>query len=458
MYNHSMIRYKNSLLVFLLITLSFTWMGSSYFTWFYRLLSVVKEHNSVDIITDVIGYVFQASGILTGGILYRKLRNSFIRRNAFLLAAAFALLFLVLAVMSRSFMPILVFGLLMNIFFGTIFYLYLLRLSTAVPDNRRGTVFGLSYACSSIFTWLLSLPGGGTFLSNPAVLIIYTAIAAGSAAVDIVIRYLPADMARVKNTYVFPRPLLLLTGITVFLLSLTKNMGGSFPIADLPQLGNVIEFSRLFYAAGLIIAGFISDYSRKTGAICCAVALFSPFVQLFFRYTTGASIGLWFMNYLLFGLFSVYRIVIYTDIARKSPSLVYLAGFGMFFGRLGDAIGTYTGIILRDDLTSLMICTSIMFIVTTSLFFAFYQRMYFAKPATSKSIQTLIDEFASAYMLSSREVAVFTLLLDRKTNCEIAEALVISESTVKFHVKNILKKTSCSNRNDLIAFFNKQDL
>ena len=45
------------------------------------------------------------------------------------------------------------------------------------------------------------------------------------------------------------------------------------------------------------------------------------------------------------------------------------------------------------------------------------------------------------------------LILDGKTNGEIADQLFISENTVKFHVKNILQKTGCRNRNDLVAAY-----
>ena len=43
--------------------------------------------------------------------------------------------------------------------------------------------------------------------------------------------------------------------------------------------------------------------------------------------------------------------------------------------------------------------------------------------------------------------------LKEKTNSEIANALSISENTVKFHVKNILQKTGCKNRNSLVFMY-----
>ena len=53
--------------------------------------------------------------------------------------------------------------------------------------------------------------------------------------------------------------------MTVFLLSLVKNLGFSFPSADV-ALGISLELSRVFYAAGLVIAGIVGDRERKYGA------------------------------------------------------------------------------------------------------------------------------------------------------------------------------------------------
>ncbi len=52
----------------------------------------------------------------------------------------------------------------------------------------------------------------------------------------------------------------------------------------------------------------------------------------------------------------------------------------------------------------------------------------------------------TAALLSSRESEVVALIAAGKTNREIAEALVISETTAARHVHNILVKLELSNR------------
>jgi DNA-binding CsgD family transcriptional regulator len=61
--------------------------------------------------------------------------------------------------------------------------------------------------------------------------------------------------------------------------------------------------------------------------------------------------------------------------------------------------------------------------------------------------EVLLDDGLDAH-LTAREVDVLRLMADGKTNGDIARALFVAEGTVKFHVKNILRKMQASNRAD----------
>ena len=58
------------------------------------------------------------------------------------------------------------------------------------------------------------------------------------------------------------------------------------------------------------------------------------------------------------------------------------------------------------------------------------------------------DEGDLAAHLTAREIDVLRLMADGMTNADIARALFVSQGTVKFHVKNILRKMHASNRAD----------
>jgi DNA-binding CsgD family transcriptional regulator len=58
-----------------------------------------------------------------------------------------------------------------------------------------------------------------------------------------------------------------------------------------------------------------------------------------------------------------------------------------------------------------------------------------------------------AESLTARELDVLRLLARGNTNLAIATALVVREGTVKYHVKNILRKLGATNRADAVARF-----
>jgi DNA-binding CsgD family transcriptional regulator len=62
-----------------------------------------------------------------------------------------------------------------------------------------------------------------------------------------------------------------------------------------------------------------------------------------------------------------------------------------------------------------------------------------------------IDRAKKRYGLSKREIEIVRLISEGLTNKEIAERLFISESTVKDHIKNIMKKMGTRSRNEIIA-------
>jgi DNA-binding CsgD family transcriptional regulator len=73
-------------------------------------------------------------------------------------------------------------------------------------------------------------------------------------------------------------------------------------------------------------------------------------------------------------------------------------------------------------------------------------------PATPRAAPVVAGTDAAPHdPLTARELEVLSLLAQGRTNRGVAEALRISEGTVKYHVKNILRKLRARSRADAVA-------
>jgi DNA-binding NarL/FixJ family response regulator len=61
------------------------------------------------------------------------------------------------------------------------------------------------------------------------------------------------------------------------------------------------------------------------------------------------------------------------------------------------------------------------------------------------------DRIVFEGLLTRRELDVLRLLAEGRSNRGIAEALVVSEGTVKFHVNSILRKLRVANRAEAVS-------
>ena len=450
-------RINAALAICTLIGLCFLWTGSEYITWWLYRLTPHFGAAGADIWSEVVGYLFQAVGILLFSLAVKKNEKVLCRRKfLFLILAdgvATAVAFFVPGAYS-----VLIAGLLMNLLHGAIGGYYLMRLTQSVPQQKRGGVFGVAYAFGSIGSWLLSLFMNGRFLGSPYVFVVYALMMLAIILVDRMPFVASDNDSESVEPLYFDRLSVPLAAGLVVLLSVVKGLGFYFPSTD--AIGGVVsaESVRAFYAIGLVAAGIINDKSRKHGAICCLCALVFPFLTLALRGEPNTGMVLWITGYVFFGFFSVYRVVTFSDLSGKKEGLLFIAGFGLMFGRIGDALGALIGIITRNvQMTSVWFAAGLL-IATFLLFFRFYNKTYSTMPVQNISLEDRLHIFEEKYEMTSREAEVFELVVSGRSNSEIAADLYVSESTVKFHVRNALRKAGCTNRTELAAKFRKSSM
>lgn len=449
-----------------LVFACFTLASTSYLAWLYRLLEFAPDA-PIEAITMVGGYSFQALGIGLACAAMRA-RPDFAGRLPFITAIAIHFACAAATILSRTPGTLVALGFAMNLLYGVICAFYLHRLARWVPRNHRGVAFGGGYACSVVTTWALSLVQGGNPLGPTESIIVcavLSLVAMGLVATSRGFRRAAAtsnadgnasqERAAFGDASLRPAAgILSLACTTVLLLSLVKNVGFGFSAADLVA-GLNLETSRLFYAAGLLAAGFIADANRKYAALCCIAALVFPFGCLALANEPISGTILWAADYLFYGFFTVYRVVLFCDIAEDAQR-EYLAGFGMVFGRVGDALGTALWLALGSSTIALVAVAFVLFAATIFAFYNLLLRLYPASSAPQKSEKERFDEFAAQYGISVREREVLRLLLAERTNAEIANDLFVTEGTVKYHVHNLFKKTGCTSRRELMHKFTEE--
>jgi len=435
------------------IAACFSLTSAGYLSWLYHMAGFLSPVRT-DVFSMVVGYLFQAAGTGLGMFLLRR-KPAAEHRNLYLLSLIGFFLAAVLSSLVRPLWLILLFGFLMNLGCGIIAAFYL-----AVPvqllDRNRAKVFGIGYGISTLLIGLLSLVAGGKLLATRSAAIVCFLLALASAFLGMRVFEQTEPAEELSETDRGQKRMgpesLYLVGFTVLLFSLVKNLGFSFPTEDILN-GVSIEFSRLFYATGLIAAGILSDHNRRYGAICTFAALAIPFVMLAVQNEPLPRFLCWGLDYLFFGFFSVFRVVLFMDIAREERNRT-MAPLGLALGRIGDAAGTAFCIGLAQYRLVLIGLTLVLFILATFFFFRLFHVIYEPEKEKERSEREIFEDFAMQHDLSAREKEVLRLLLGERSNAEIAGTLFVSESTIKYHVHNLLQKTGTKSRQDLIKKYN----
>ena len=429
------------------IALCFGLTSAAYLSWVYHLVPLAGSAVT-DWFSMVLGYVLQAAGIALMAALLRQ-KKDLGGFWAFGRAVAVFGVVTVPALLSGVPAGALCFGLMMNLLCGVIAGFYLYALAVGVGEGHRGIAFGGGYGLGTIGVGLLSLVGSGSFLNNRWVLLVYAALGALSMWMAGRLPLSEGQESSGGAREPLSRGEIVLAAGVVALLSLVKNMGFSFPSVDIAS-GLRPELSRIFYAVGLAAAGFINDRDRRTGAVCTGAALAIPFIMLAMDGEPVPSFICWSLNYLFYGFFSVFRVVLFMDIAARQRDWS-LALLGLLAGRMGDAAGTGLSLVLSDGRVLLIALTAGLFFFTVLLFFRMFRRLYEPGEVRQRSEREVFEAFSQQHDLSAREREVLRQLLSERSNREIAEVLFVSESTVKYHVHNLLKKTGCKSRGDLLA-------
>ncbi|SDY55418.1 regulatory protein, luxR family [Proteiniborus ethanoligenes] len=450
---------KNFLLSTGIIALYFLWGGSAYISQMYRLHAFLSPEQ-VDIIAMRWNYIAQALGIILFS-LFLWYAPSLASKPSTYAIGMFINAIVITVMLTWNNLFIIVFsGVIMNLFLGIFAAYQFAVLATQVPQQMRGRAFGFAYAIGSIGTYLISLMLNGRMMESGYVVLLYIGFILINMKLISAVQNLPISEENKRITLEsFPSKSLLLQFIAVFLLmSLINSIGSNYQSSTIFHKKINFELARAFYALGLVIAGIIADKSRKYGALCCLASLFFPFAAIVLYKEPSFIFITWAFSYLLLGFYSVYRVIAFVDISSKKTEWLPLAGLGLCVGRVGEALSTFIPSALLHSSIFSTILIAALFMPLIILFIILFQRLYMTSLSIPKTQEDFYKEFENEYSLTNREREILRYVIKGYSNSEISSLAYISENTVKFHIKNILKKTNCSNRTEIMELLQKMEL
>jgi len=216
---------------------------------------------------------------------------------------------------------------------------------------------------------------------------------------------------------------------------------------------NVYYGVRLFYALGLLAAGFLADMQNKKYlplATACIILLSSASTALLGS-NAGAYTGIALM-YLYSGFYVIFFTVMFCDFAPKTKHPELWAGMGrvvrcvfvsltvMPVMQIYKAAGSAALVVISCALSIVLLLVLLPFIVSALKKEPEIQ-------AETPSHEELMQRFAKLYALTPRETEVLEKLLSTEEGVqEIADGLFISRRVLQRYISSVYEKTGTKSR------------
>lgn len=437
-----------------------------YFSCMYRSTLYIPD---VDSYCEGYFYLLNIIGLLGVAFFMRKKvtrRRMLIAYSVSLLGTS-ALAFLLFLPLSGSIYTAILF--IVFVMIGATQGCYVFLMTEFIAKENRCLGLGIGASLSVLINYLFALIDNGEFVQSVYALIIYGALAI-IACVFLTVVFKRFDEGILvqtdsdsseteptSNPTQWSTKAFLLAGIFIALSWIIQTLAFFFPYNDSLVLGLSPELLRVTNVLGLLVGGFINTRDKKFGALSSLIILATPMLYILLRTQAGVTVLIYIFSYFFTGILSVYRFGITADMSDSVDShgnkMTFLCIGGLMFGRLGEGSGALLGISLGDNTLLLVTVTCFVLVVAVAFFILHYIKSFIPVPALVQTHEDRMNTFKAKNGLSSREMNVLELILDGKSNTEIASCLFISENTVKFHVGNILKKTGCKSRKELSSVF-----
>lgn len=452
-----------SILIVVVFTLIYALATGIYYSCIYRSMNY---YDNVDSFFSGYFYLLNIVGILAVSFFmkghYTKRRMIFAYSLSLLLSIAVS--FLLFLPLSKSMFTIIL--VVIFILIGSIQGSYVFLLTLFAQKSKRSINLGIAASLSVIINSVFSMIDDGSFVQTiyaPILYLVLAIVACGLLMFTFNRMYDPEgtvlDVSAEKSSHahIWDSKGFIYTCVFIALSWAIQSLCFFFPINSSLILGISNESLRLTNILGLLLGGYLINRDKRIGAISCLIILATPMLYVMLQAQAGITLFVYLLSYFFTGVLSVYRIGIASDLSdsidSKGNQMTMYCAFGMIFGRLGEGSGGLLGIKYADNPMVLLTITCFILVTAVAFFLFHYLKLFTPVPQVIQSHIDRKTSFKIQYDLSGREMDVLDLLLDDDSNSEIAEKLFVSENTIRFHVSNILKKTGCKNRKEIVTLF-----
>lgn len=417
------------------------------------------------IVTEMLSgwnYLAQAAGIFLFAILFRFSGGLSGKRTFQAVVSMTLLPIITVSIFTRSGPVLIVMMFLLNLEIGMQTAFAFSLIASYITEKRFAICFAGAYSIGGLITCLICRLNEEIMVSFFVIILSCVFVGVISA---LILFYKDIDFAPASETAEH-----ILSGgnisniallhLVIALMAMILALGSNDPI--LVESGSRIEliYTRIFYAGGLLLAAVIFDRNHTIGSICALASILYP-IMLIILYKELP------IHYIAVGLidtfsafYSVFRAGTYFSLAAEKHR-PYIAPFGLCISRIVEGIMCVCLAVFGFDRLTCFILAGVLFVPLIILFCYSLTKNGQTDPSAAAEITAAPEEvpkisFGELYQLTRREEQISAYLAENKTNSEIAAILFVSESTVRFHVSNILKKTGMKNRSEVGRKYNEQ--
>ena len=409
-------------------------------------------------------YLAQAAGIILFVLLFKFFHGISGKRKFQVLTSLFLPLIMSVSVFTHSGAILILMMILLNLIVGVLTAFAFSLIASYIAERRIALCFAGSYSIGGIITCIVCRLNEKIMVSFYVIILSCVFVGIISA---LILLYKDIDLSlAVSNaessfsgTNKFDIWVLYLI---IALMAMIFALGANDPA--LVESGSKISliYTRFFYAGGLMLAAVIFDKNHTIGGICALTSILYPIMIIILYKEMPIHYIPVALTDTFLGFYAVFRAGIFMSLASGKRKF-YIAPLGLCISRIIEGIVSVFLVLFGTDRLVCFIIAGVLFVPLIMLF-CYMLTKYTRQPETTMVVYenntSGLEEisslsFAEIYHLTRREEEISSFLAANKTNGEIADLLFVSESTVRFHVSNILKKTGLKNRREVGRKYNE---